>query len=417
MRSIYTFILSLISPAALVYLWRKTRDGKKFKERLGYVNHKADIWLHASSVGEMKAAGPFIKKLAKARPDAKIVISTMTTTGYKEMQRQLGDNFPHFYFGLDLPFIWQRLLKKLKPETLIILEQELWPNLIHSCLKHKIKVMLINAKYSDKSLKHTYWLKPLFLATYNKLDLIICQSKKDREQFINHGVNSDKCKVSGNLKFDLNLSQEIIDKAKVIKAELGKRPLWVAGSTHKGEDEIILAIQQKILKHQPDTLLILAPRHPERFSDVYHLINKSGLSGIKYTDNQKPTNQTQVLLLDTLGKLLTYYGAADVALVAGSLLPGLGGHNLLEPAAFGRAVVSGKYLSDFKEIETTFKKARALTQIDNTAAGAKIILQLLHDKAKSTQLGKRALAVINKNQGATDKTLELYFTIQASVDC
>lgn len=265
MRILYTFLLALFSPIILVYVWLKIHrpnSDKRFLERLGFIKKTpADVWIHAASVGEAKIAADFTKQLMIARPELKVVISTMTYTGYQEIQRQLGENFPHFFLCIDLPFIWRRVFKKLNPKMLIILERELWPNLIDQAQRLNIKTVLINAKFSKKS-----YLK----FVYQQFDLICAQSTDDCQKLKQVGVKS--CRVTGNLKFDLNLDPQIQDEAKIIRQQIGTRPVWVAGSTHTGEDEIVLNIHRKILKDLPEALLILVPRHPERFDKVYQII-------------------------------------------------------------------------------------------------------------------------------------------------
>ncbi len=403
MRIFYTIILGLLSPFILAYVWFKIHlpnQDKRFLERVGFIQQKpVDIWIHAASVGEMKVATDFIRQFINVKPELKIIISSMTYTGYQEMQRQLGENFPHFFLCLDLPFIWHKVLKKLKPKMLIILERELWPNLIHQSQKSGVKTALINAKFSEQS-----WFK----SSYKMFDLICAQSASDRHKLQNAGAAKDKCNATGNLKFDLNLDSEIYAKAQKIKQQIGTRPIWIAGSTHKGEDEIILNIHAQIMKTIPDVLLILAPRHPQRFDKVFELVqNNSDFSCIRHSKTQEISSANNVLLLDVIGKLLLYYGAADVALVAGSLLPGMGGHNLLEPAAFSKPVVSGKYLADFIQIKLMLAKIDGLIQIKSAEDGADKISRLLLDKTYQDEMGKKAKSVVDANQGAMDKTLKL----------
>lgn len=409
MRTIYTLVLGLFSPIILAYVWFKIHRPNqvgRFSERLGFIKkNPADLWLHAASVGEVKIAADFTKQLIATKPDLKIIISTMTYTGYQSMQHQLGKDFPHFFLCLDLPFIWRQVLKTLKPSMLIILERELWPNLIYQSQKFGIKTALINAKFSEQS-----WFK----GAYQAFDLICAQSPDDCQKFKQSGVIKNKCKVTGNLKFDLQIDSNTYNAAQKIKQEIGARPIWIAGSTHTGEDEVILNIHREILKTQPDTLLILAPRHPERFDEVYTLIqNHSVFSCLKYSQAQNILPTYNVLLLDTLGKLLLYYGVADVALVAGSLFPHLSGHNLLEPAAFSKPVVCGKYLADFKQIEKMLLKAKGLTQIESTKDGADKINRLLSDQSSRDKMGANAKSVVDANQGAREKTLRL---ISAQLD-
>jgi len=403
MRHLYSFLLFLLSPLLLAYLYLKEHARNRepgFLQRLGFVKLQTDIWIHAASVGEVKAACILIKEFQKNYPKFKIAISAMTCTGRAEVRRQLGTDFAHFYFGLDLSFIWRNIISHMRPKLLIILEQEIWPNLIHICQESKVKTYLMNAKYSESSLKNRLPFNFLFINSYLQLDFIGTQTQKDESYFLKLGVEQAKCQYVGNIKFDLELSELVRVKAKDIRKTIGmNRPVWIAGSTHDGEEEIIFAGHRELKKKYPNIFLVIFPRHPKRFENVRRQAQQLGFNIL--LRSAKPAlvpADTDVLIGDTMGELSIFYGAADVAFIGGSLVP-FGGHNLLEAAVVGTPAITGEFASNFTEIIDMAVGAGYAAIAKNTAELIAQVSCLLDSKELRDRAKQAGYGLINKNKG------------------
>lgn len=410
-RFLYTFLFYLILPVILLRLLRRSLRQpayrKRFPERFGYHPFKLEkcIWVHAVSVGEAIAAIPLIKGLQARYPQMKIVVTTMTPTGAERVQTAFGASVIHAYIPYDLPSFMQRLIKTIHPVICIIMETELWPNLLAACDKHHVPVCLVNARLSEKSARGYRLISAITRKMLAQIHLIAAHGQADAERFIALGAASDRMIVTGNIKFDIEISAEIIAKSAALRQELGDRFIWIAASTHEGEEEIILAAHQKILAVNPHALLILVPRHPARFSAMAALSEKT-FATARRSLNQTCTAETAVYLGDTMGELLMLYGAADVAFVAGSLVP-RGGHNMLEPSAFGKPVLTGNYLFNFAEISDLFVSARALIKVNDAEMLASQLIHLMQHPAEQKEMGARALQVISQNRGALQKQITL----------
>jgi 3-deoxy-D-manno-octulosonic-acid transferase len=415
-RIVYSFILLLITPLVVLRLyWRSLRAPdyrRRILERFAFfANPKLTqgVWVHAVSVGEVIVATPLIKRLRQTYPQLPIVVTTMTPTGSQQVQRNFADdkNIFHVYAPYDLPSVVRRFLRKLQPRMLIIMETELWPNMIHCCHQQHIPVVLANARLSRRSARGYTRILKLVKPMLNNIDQIVAQSRVDAKRFACLGMPSQKISVSGSIKFDLQLSENIFTQAVALRQQWGKqRPVWVAGSTHEGEDEIILRAFEKVKKCFKQVLLVLVPRHPERFAKVTQLAKKHGYRVVQRSQASEDTSQAEVFIGDSMGELNLFYAAADITFVGGSLVPH-GGHNLLEPAVLAKPIIIGPHMFNFAQITQLLRRAHALYQVDSEQTLAKTVLQLLADANLRAELGDAAQAVVLKNRGAIDKHLEL----------
>lgn len=338
-------------------LWRSIKEPlhrERLGERLGFVPQRPStrpcIWLHAVSVGETIAAKPLIEALLSTYPDHDVWITSTTLTGSQTVQRLFKDRVLSSYMPYDLPDAIARFLKRVKPNLVLIMETELWPNLYSQCAKNNIPLALLNARLSPKSFKGYQKLKVLSQPTLQKISLIAARSVQDAEYFKLLGANTETVKVSGNIKFDLNLPTDLAESGKKFRNDWGlNKTVWVAASTHSGEDEIILSVFTKLKVQFPDLLLILVPRHPERFNAVAELTQATSFIVVRRSTNQAFTGLTDIIIGDTMGELLKWYAAADIAFIGGSLIP-KGGHNPLEAVALSVPVISGNQIHNFADI-------------------------------------------------------------------
>ncbi len=317
------------------------------------VNAQSPLWIHAVSVGEVIAATPLIKALKAAHPNQAIVVSTTTSTGAQQVEK-LGEIVEHRYMPIDFSFAVRGFLKAVKPCQMIIIETELWPNTLNTVAKAGIAITVVNARLSEKSRRGYQRIKPLFNLLHPALSKILCQSAEDAQRFAQLGVDTRKLDVTGSIKFDIQISEQTREQSRELRQQLGcDRPIWIAASTHKGEDEQVLLAHRQILTNLPNALLILVPRHPERFDAMYQLCSEQTFVTQRRTlvGKQPLTSDTQVYLADTMGEMLTLLGAADVCFMGGSLLGDkVGGHNLLEPTAMNLPSLTGPSYYNFKAI-------------------------------------------------------------------
>lgn len=412
-RFFYTLLLLLLSPLLLYSLYKK-KEGKpafgvRWKEHFGCTpplkSKLKPIWIHAVSVGEAIAAIPIIKALKKHNPEQPILVTTTTSTGAEQIEK-LGDLVEHRYMPIDFSFAVRGFLKATNPEKMLIMETELWPNTLHTVAKFGIPISVLNARLSEKSYLGYKKVQPIFNLLGKHLTHVCCQYQDDANRFIALGIDEARVHVTGSVKFDIEITDEVIESGKQLRQQLGaNRPVWIAASTHKGEDEQVLAAHQELLKTIPDALLILVPRHPERFNDVFELSSNSGFNSVRRTSNETVTAETQVYLGDTMGEMLVLIGAADVCFMGGSLLGDkVGGHNVLEPAALGVPVIIGPSYYNFKEIVEKLHAEQGIVicepvQIENS------IIKLIENNAEYKLLQSAASNVIQNNQGSLINTL------------
>ena len=357
-RLIYSALLYFLLPLILLRLLIKSRKNKGYRlritERLGSVKtHPKDkkvIWLHAVSVGEAIAAKPLIKRLLQDHPDYALLITSTTPTGLATVKKLFSNQVIQSYFPYDLPSLIQRFMARVDPQLLIIVETEIWPNLYAACAKKNIPLLLVNARLSSKSTRQYLRLKPLVSETLSYATLIAVRSKEDKQHFLSLGASVEKIELTGNIKFDIVVKKEVEKQAKLLKKQWGeKRFVWVAASTHAGEDKIILAIFKRLKQSFPTLLLIIVPRHPERFDDVYQLLTTSHYSVQKRSDEARFQADVDIILGDSMGEMLLWYATANIAFIGGSLVQ-TGGHNPLEATVLGTPVISGPHTFNFNDI-------------------------------------------------------------------
>lgn len=415
MRIIYSLILYLFTPFVILRLvWLGFRNPDywdRWAERFGFTDkitlHDKVIWVHAVSVGEVQAARPLINNLLQEYPDYKILITTMTPTGADCVRQYFGESVKHLYLPYDLPFSVKRFISIIEPSILLVMETELWPNLFHYCQASKIPVVVVNARMSENSACGYRRLSSLTRSTLEKITLIIAQGQKDAERLIALGAEKDKVSVTGNLKFDINLPHSVTEQAQALRRYLSvNRPVWIAASTHEGEENIILDAFDKILDKWAQCLLVIVPRHPERSASVRELCSRRNLKVICKSDHKECDENIQVFILDSLGELPMYYAAADVAFVGGSLTK-VGGHNMLEPASLGVPVIMGPYVFNFQEISQLLLDEDAAWKVNVASELSDRVNCLLDDANLRHNTGERGRNIVLKNRGNVEKIMKL----------
>ena len=410
-RFIYTLLLYLSLPIAILKLIAKERKSPfrkaKLKNQLGFVTKTSGkvIWVHCVSVGEFNAARPLIDQILDIYPEHKLAITTTTITGAEAVRNHYQDRVIHYFFPFDLPFIVGPFVNKINPVACILLETEIWPNLINNLNKKAIPVMLINARLSERSLnKYQKFSSKLVQKTINQLTLIGSQNDPSSERFLSLGALPDKVVTVGNLKFDSN-EKDNPNTTQSLQQMIGQRRVVVFASTREGEEKKI--IQSYIsLKEKFDALLIIVPRHPERFDEVFNLIVDSGLKVKRRSDGLGCDESIQVLLGDSMGELLSYYSVCDIAFIGGSLID-TGGQNMLEAAAASKPILFGPSVFNFEKIAQLFLEKDAAIQVGDADDLMKTISALLLDDTKRQKLGENAKNSFEKNRGAVDRLLKL----------
>jgi 3-deoxy-D-manno-octulosonic-acid transferase len=414
LRVFYSIVFLLAIPFIILRLiWRGTRASAYFKrwdERFALKaapgSDKPVIWIHAVSVGEVEAGRPLVEALQTTFPDHQLLITTMTPTGSARVSKLYGNTILHCYLPYDLPFAVHRFLKTAQPTLGIIMETELWPNLIHHCHKMQIPLVLANARLSARSAAGYQRIAKLSQQMLQSFDLIAAQSHEDRARLIALGAGADKVHAVGNLKFEINLPASLNEQAEAMRSMWGNRPVFIAASTHEGEDEIVLNASRQIRAVFPELLLIMVPRHPERFDRVAALSQRAGFKTLRRSEQGMCSSAIQVLVVDTMGELPLFYGTCDIAFVGGSLVP-KGGQNLLEPAALGRAVLIGPHYFNFNEITRQFLTADAAIEIKDSESLANAAITLLQDPQKRADMGEAGKNLIHHSRGASQRLMNL----------
>ncbi|CAM3674228.1 lipid IV(A) 3-deoxy-D-manno-octulosonic acid transferase [Ectopseudomonas alcaliphila] len=413
-RPLYTLLLHLALPLIALRLALRARKAPAYARRinerfsLGLPAMKpGGIWVHAVSVGESIAAAPMIRALQVRYPDLPITVTCMTPTGSERIQALFGESVQHCYLPYDLPWAAARFLDRAQPRLAVVMETELWPNHIHQCARRGIPVALANARLSERSARGYARFRKLTAPMLAELSLIAVQTQTEAQRFLDLGARPAGVEVTGSIKFDLKIDAELLQRADALRQQwqATTRPVWIAASTHAGEDEIILAAHRHLLGNHPDALLILVPRHPERFNSVNELCLSQGLTTRRRSTGEAVQAGDQVLLGDTMGELLFLYALADIAFVGGSLVAN-GGHNLLEPAALGKPVLSGPHLFNFLEIAAQLREAGALSEVENAAQLADRVAALLGEPGEMQRMSEAGLSVLKANQGALERLLE-----------
>jgi 3-deoxy-D-manno-octulosonic-acid transferase len=412
-------LLGALLAGAPVWLWRiattqKYREG--LAQRLGRVpstlrtaNTPPAIWLHAVSVGEVLAVSRLVQELSSAFPGHRILISTTTRTGQALARERCGSDRV-FYCPLDLLWAVRRYLNALQPRMLILAETEFWPNLLNSCFRRGIPVVVVNARISDRSWPRYQMLRRLWRPILGQLARVLAQSTTDAERLIAIGCHPDRVTVAGNLKFDVRAAAET-EATRLLKDRAAGNRFILAGSTLEGEEAALLDVWHRMLQSDPRLALVLAPRHPERFGAVANLVERSGVIFIRRSTWKSqpesaiaPIQPGQIVLLDTIGELASLYSIAAIAFVGGSLVPA-GGHNPLEPAQFGVPIVMGPHYANFRAI-TDDLRAQDAIRIATKEELCDSLSNLLRDPAAASAMGARARRVFEEQAGATSRSIE-----------
>lgn len=406
---LFTLALPLIAVRLLWRAWRAPAYARRIGERFACglpALRAGGIWLHAVSVGESIAAAPLVRQLQARYPQLPITLTCMTPTGSQRIVAMFGDSVQHCYLPYDLPWTAARFLQRVQPRLAIIMETELWPNHIHQCALRGIPVALANARLSERSARGYARFARLTGPMLAEMSLIAAQTEVEAQRFRDLGARTQSVQVTGSIKYDLTVDAQLLVRATQLREQWGalQRPVWIAASTHAGEDQTVLAAHRQLMLSHPDALLILVPRHPERFSSVSELCQREGFVTRRRSLNEPVESSTGVLLGDTMGELLFLYALADVAFVGGSLVPN-GGHNLLEPAALGKPVLSGPELFNFLEIAAQLRAAGALGEVRDAASLAQAVESLWQQPETAREMRDAGLEVMHRNQGALQRLL------------
>lgn len=414
MRFIYSALSLLLIPFAFFRLWRKGKKlpayRERWAERLGKTrkvsNEKPIIWFHTVSVGEFIAARPLIQHYLE-NGSFEVLITCTTPTGSERIRASFAEKVHHCYLPYDIGIFVNRFLNVFKPAIFICLETELWPNLIHACKKRRIPIVLANARLSEKSARGYAKFSRLTNAMLSGISAAAIQNDEDASRFILLGLDEQKSHSIGNIKFDLELDNELRLNAANLKEHLQQAQnskIWIAASTHRGEDEIILAAYTSLKVQHPELKLIIVPRHPERFDDVYQLCLNTGFQTLRRSKGELA--DFDVLLGDTMGELLLLFGASDFAFIGGSLVEN-GGHNYIEPAAWALPLLSGPSTYNFRETAKELIEHEALIIANSSEELASEIHDLLTNPERFKQMGESARMVAEKNRGALARLINL----------
>ena len=414
MYPLYVIVLYLLLPFALLKLIISGRMNPEYssrwKERFGITpaikSNRKLIWIHAVSVGEVQASIPLVEYLGKNYPSYQLLITTVTLTGASIVDRLYPDSIEHRFLPYDLPVSISRFIEIIKPHFLIILETEIWPILYKTCSKNNIPIALINARLSEKSLRGYKILSNLTKKTLEYVSVIATQTKTDAERFISLKVQSEKISVTGNLKYDIHLDENLFQEAKIFKQRVSNRPVLIAASTHEGEEAIILSAYADVLRAVPDCLLVIAPRHPHRTNDIEKKCLLNNYKTIRYSRYLDSFEGINIYILDTLGQLSSHYAASDIAFVGGSLVPA-GGHNLIEPAMLGVPIITGTHLSNFVEVAKMLDDDEALVKVKNSTELSQAVIALFNNPELREQMGKKGKSVVKSKQGSINKIAKL----------
>jgi len=410
LQFIYSQLIRLALPFILLRLWWQGRHSPElrinWRQRLGFVPRASGtvVWVHAVSVGETIAAAPMIRRLLARNPDITILMTAMTDTGLAQAMKMFGDQVQYAYAPYDTPGAIRRFLNRANPRILVIMETEIWPNMIRQSRSRRVPVFLINARLSERSARGYERVKSLVAPIMRSISWVAAQAEKDAERFRRIGVAASKVDVTGSVKFDVDIPEDVREASLQFRASLAGRPVWIAGSTHEGEDAQLLAAHRQLLGAYPNALLIIVPRHPERFESVAEQIIRQGFSLAQRSQGDELAG-AEVYLGDTMGELMMLYGASDAAFVGGSLIE-RGGHNPLEPAVWGIPVISGPNVFNFETIYQRLLDDRGVVIVGGSDELFQHLSALFGDDDERRASGQRALLVVNKNRGALDMVVD-----------
>ena len=412
LRLLYTIAVYLATP---VILWRLAVRGlryrgyfRRWRERFGHFPDpglRGCIWVHAVSVGEVNAAQPLIEALQRRFAPQPLVVTSVTPTGSERVRKLFGDSVFHVYLPYDLPSAVARFLDRIRPSLAVVMETEIWPNLFHQCGRRGIPLAIVNARLSERSLRGYRPILPLVRQALANVSLITAQSQADARRYHALGADPSRVRVCGNLKYDMPLPTQARAQGYALRVIWGARPVWIAASTHEGEDAAVLEAHRQVLAGNPAALLLVAARHPERFREVEHAARECGFTVATHTGGNAGPD-TQCLVIDAMGVMLRYYAASDVAFVGGSLVP-VGGHNVLEPAALSRPVLVGPHTFNFDEITSALIDMGGAQRVASTQELGAAVLELFGDPVELARMGAAAHAVCARERGAVRRTMVL----------
>ncbi|SEG82518.1 lipid IV(A) 3-deoxy-D-manno-octulosonic acid transferase [Marinobacterium lutimaris] len=409
MRLLYTLLFYLLIPLLLARLWWRGRKApgyrKNWTQRLGLGDRLSGpvIWIHAVSVGETLAVVPMVERLLKRYPSHRILMTNMTPTGAAQVEKAFGDRVEQRFCPWDLPLAWSAFLRRVKPAICIVVETELWPNLVSGCARKGVPVMLVNARLSERSARGYRRFSALTRPMLQRLNLIAAQHEADAGRFRELGAPPERVSVTGSIKFDISPDLSLRDSGRALRTLWGaERPVVIAASTHEGEDELLLRCWRSLKERQPDLLLALVPRHPERFAGVTELASQFSHNVCARSSGETPDSQTDIYIGDTMGELMMLYAAADIAFVGGSF-SGTGGHNPLEPAALGLPVIMGPDTFNFAAICEALKDAGGMSQVVDEKGLTAQLGTWLDQPDQARAAGRAGEAFLKQNQGALDR--------------
>ncbi len=419
MYTIYNILLASISiffaPLACAALLARKKYRAGFLEKCGLLEPWAGdarpIWVHAVSVGEVMAAVPLIREIKQRFPDIPLLVSTITETGHQTAQRHISQADRIIYFPYDYAFIVRGVVRAIRPRAFIMLETEIWPNFLRELSRRTIPVLMISGRISERSFKNYKIFSFFFKQVLAHIDHLCMQTADDAQRIISIGAPRGRVQVGGNIKFDLQVPPITLQEQERLRSEFGFAPnqnVFIAGSTHRGEEEIVLDVFVALRKRFSDAMLILAPRHPERFDEVEALLRQSGLAYARRTSlSAAPQAQGfSVILLDTIGELSKSYSMGTIVFIGGSLVP-VGGHNVLEPAVFGKPVIFGRYMHNFREIARMLLQKHAGIQVTGVEQFTAQALRLMENPDACREIGNNAFRVIQENSGAVRRSIDM----------
>ena len=414
MRFFYVTLTYLLTPFLLLHLYWRSLSSPGYRRRIGERFGRGPqrlptpgIWVHAVSVGEVQAAAALVRALLERYPELPLVLTTMTPTGSERARALFGDRVVHSYLPYDISSAVRRFFRWARPRLAIIIETELWPNLYHESGRLGVPLVLASARVSEKSVRYYRRLVSLFRETLSHGIVIAAQTEADAERFRSLGASAERTHVTGNIKFDFRLPDEVGEHGRQFRLlQAPARPVWIAASTHAEEEPAVLAAHKAVLAEQPDALLLWVPRHPERFPAVAAQLEKAGLPFVTRSSAAVCTPQTRVFLGDSMGELTMFYAAADLAFVGGSLVP-IGGHNLLEPAALGLPAITGPHNFNAADIAGLLAQSGATQVLEAGEQLAPAVLNLLVNPAERTRRGNAGLLAVQRNRGALQRLLAL----------
>ena len=413
MTFLYTPLLYLFLPVLLIRLvWRGFKNPAywhRWNERFGYIQHleqPIDVWIHAVSVGEVRAAEPIVNALIDQATTIRVLVTTMTPTGSAQARQCFGDRVIHCYAPYDFPAAVRRFIEKCRPSLAIFMETEMWPNIIRQCSRRAIPLLFANVRLSEKSFARYQRIVGFMGPVLRLASGFAVQTSADAERLKRLGAREESIRVTGSIKFDVKVPASLAEVAQVLRREWGSdRPVWIAASTHEGEDETVLKVFAELKKHHPNLLLVIVPRHPERFTAVARLCRREGYKTVLRSERAGPLrDDVDIFVGDSMGELTLFYAASDVAFVGGSLVP-VGGHNVLEPCALGLPVVFGQHMFNFHEISKRTLARGAGIQVSGEAQLTAAVDRILQDPNLRFKIGESGKAFVEENKGALHRTL------------